>query len=297
MRISARRSAAILDLHDLRFLGLHRGVHLLQMVVVQLLDVLLGVLLLVLRDVLRLLDPVDRLGAGVADRHATFLGEFVHDLDELPAALLGQGGNRDANDAAVVRMRETEIGGENRLLDRLEERLVPRLDGQELGLGGGDVRYLVQGHLAPVGVHPHEIEERGRGLAAADGGELPLHGLDRPGHELLRLPDVVLQPSYGGHCTTVPTRSPESTLAVAPGLLMLNTTMGSLFSLQRPNAFASITAYPLTIASRKVSSARNVAAGSFLGSAVYTPSTFVALRSTFASISRARRTAAVSVEK
>src|SRR2546422_4323560 len=41
----------------------------------------------------------------------------------------------------------------------------------------------------------------------------------------------------------------------------------------------------------------NSALGSFLGSAVYTPSTLVALRSTFASISSARSTAAVSVEK
>src|SRR5438034_9980639 len=251
MRISARRSAAILDLHDLRFLSLHRGVHLLQMVVVQLLDVLLGVLLLVLGDVLGLLDPADRLGAGVADRDAACLGELVHDLYELPAAFFGQGGNRDADDAAVVGGREAEIGRENRLLNRLEERLVPRLDGQELGLGRGHARHLTQGHFAPVRLHLHEIQERGRGLAAADRGELPLHGLDCPGHELLGLTDMVLQPSYRGHCTTVPTRSPASTLAVAPGSLMLNTTMGSLFSLQRPNAFASITAYPLTIASRK----------------------------------------------
>src|SRR5207249_4646202 len=59
----ARRSGATLDLHDLGFLGLHRGVDELQVVVVQLLHVLLGVLLLVLGDVLGLLDAADRLGA------------------------------------------------------------------------------------------------------------------------------------------------------------------------------------------------------------------------------------------
>src|SRR5438034_1892234 len=75
MRISARRSSPTLDLHDLRFFRLHRGVHEPQVVVVQLLGLLLRVLLLVLGDVLGLLDPVDRLGAGVADRDPALLGE------------------------------------------------------------------------------------------------------------------------------------------------------------------------------------------------------------------------------
>src|SRR5438045_3596762 len=48
-RICASRSSAMLDLHDLRFLRLDRLVHELEALVVQLLDVLLGVLLLVLR--------------------------------------------------------------------------------------------------------------------------------------------------------------------------------------------------------------------------------------------------------
>src|SRR2546421_6743274 len=70
-----RRSGATLDLHDLGFLRLHRRVDELQVVVVQLLHILLGVLLLVLRDVLGLFDPADRLGARVADGDAPFLGE------------------------------------------------------------------------------------------------------------------------------------------------------------------------------------------------------------------------------
>src|SRR6266699_6707083 len=89
----ARRSGATLDLHDLGFLGLHRGVDELQVVVVQLLHVLLGVLLLVLGDVLGLLDAADRLGARVADRDAYLLGELVDHLDQLLAALLGERGD------------------------------------------------------------------------------------------------------------------------------------------------------------------------------------------------------------
>src|SRR5438094_680382 len=148
-RISASRSSAMLDLHDLRFLRLDRLVHQLEALVVQLLDVLFGVLLLVLGDVLGLLGATDRLGARVPHRHASFLGELVHHLHQLATPLFGERRQRNADQVAV---------------------------------GGG------------------------------------------------------------GHCTMVPTRSPAKTLAVAPGWLMLNTTMGSLFSLHNPNALASITA-------------------------------------------------------
>src|SRR3989441_13045898 len=56
-RICASRSSATLDLHDLGLFGLDRAVHELEMVVVHLLHVLLGVFLLVFRDVLGFLDP------------------------------------------------------------------------------------------------------------------------------------------------------------------------------------------------------------------------------------------------
>src|SRR5213079_214231 len=82
-RISASRSSAMLDLHDLRFLRLDRLVHQLEALVVQVLDVLFGVLLLVLGDVLGLLGATDRLAARVPHRHASFLGELVHHLHQL----------------------------------------------------------------------------------------------------------------------------------------------------------------------------------------------------------------------
>src|SRR5437879_11306915 len=70
-----RRSSGTSDLHDLRFLGLHRLLDQLQVVVVEFLHVLLRVLLVILGHVLGLLDAADRFGAGVADRDAPFLGE------------------------------------------------------------------------------------------------------------------------------------------------------------------------------------------------------------------------------
>src|ERR1041385_3724918 len=174
-RICASRSSAISDFHDLRFLGLHRLIHLSQVVVVQLLDVFFRVLLLVIGDVLGLLDPADRLGARVPHGHAAFLGRLVHDLHQLAAPLFGEGGQRDADDVAVVRWGETQIGREDRFFDRLEQPLVPGLDGQELRLGGGHARDLGKRHLASVRFDAHEIEERRGRLSRAHPGELPPH--------------------------------------------------------------------------------------------------------------------------
>src|SRR6266567_2885777 len=242
-RIWDSRSSAISDLHDLRFLGFHRLVHLSQMIVVQLLNVLLGVLFLILRDVLGLLDLADRIGARVADRHPPFLGELVHDFHQLPPPLFVERGERDADHVAVVGGGESQIGREDRFFDRLEEPLIPRLNGQELRLGCGDACDLIERHLATVRVYAHQVQQRRRRLARAHGRELALHRFHSLVHRVLRLLDVVRQErGGGGHWTIVPTRSPARTLAVAPGWLMLNTTMGSLFSLQRPKAFASITA-------------------------------------------------------
>src|SRR3989441_3659975 len=267
-RMSRRRSSATLDLHDLLLLRLHRLIHQLQVVVVELLDVLLRVLLLVVGDVLGLLDPVDRLGAGAPHGDAPLLGELVDHLHQLAAPLLGERRDGQADDGAGVGRREPQVGGEQRLLDRLEERLVPRLHGQQLRLGRRDVRHLVERHFAAVPLDPHEVEHRGRRLPRAHGGELPLHGLHRLVHQLFRLLAMILQRGSRAHWTRVPTRSPARIRAVAPGWLMLNTTMGSLFSLHRPKAFASITAYPCTSASWKASCGRNVAARSRFGSAV-----------------------------
>src|SRR5256884_3895070 len=96
-RICASRSSAMLDLHDLRFLRLHRLVHLSQMIVVQLLNVLFGVLFFVLGDVLRLFGLADRVGTRVTDRHAALFGELVHHLHELAAPLFGERRQRNAD--------------------------------------------------------------------------------------------------------------------------------------------------------------------------------------------------------
>src|SRR2546422_6895383 len=84
----------------------------------------------------------------------------------------------------------------------------------------------VERHFATVRFDLHQVEQRRGRAARAHGGEFALHGVHRLVHQLLRVFAVVLQRGPGRHWTLVPTRSPATTLAVAPGWLMLNTTMG-----------------------------------------------------------------------
>src|SRR6185295_20161106 len=221
------------------------------MLVVQFLNVFFGMLLIIGRYVLRLLDPIHRFGARMANRDTPFLRELVHDLDQLFAALFGQRRNGNPNDRPVIGRREAEIGRQNPLLDSLEQTAVPRLHRQQLGLWCRHVRHLGQRHLVAVGFDAHEVEQRRRRLAGAHGRELALHRLDGFVHQLFGMLEVIGKTASRSrsHWTIVPTRSPARTLAVAPGWLMLNTTMGSLFSLHNPKALASITAYPFTSAS------------------------------------------------
>src|SRR6266540_1807025 len=110
----ARRA---LDLEDLRFLALEQLVDLLRVLVGQLLDALLGAVLLVLPDltlVHELLEVVHDVAADVSDGHAPFLGHPAHDLDELLAPLLGELRNREPDQLAVVGRRQAKVG----LLDR-----------------------------------------------------------------------------------------------------------------------------------------------------------------------------------
>src|SRR5438132_6720174 len=67
--------------------------------------------------------------------HASFLGELVHHLPQLAAPFLGEGRQRDADEVAVVGGGETEVGREDGFFHGFEQRLVPRLHGEELRLG------------------------------------------------------------------------------------------------------------------------------------------------------------------
>src|SRR5688572_23742596 len=98
-------SEGILDFHDLGFFALAELVHFLDVLVRQLLQVNLAAFQLVLGDHLFLLELAQVLvhrTADVAHGHARVLQPVVHHLGELPAALLVQGRDAEADDLAVV---------------------------------------------------------------------------------------------------------------------------------------------------------------------------------------------------
>src|SRR5215218_4638135 len=107
------------DFHDLGLFGLDHLVDLPDVVVVDLLEVLLGVLHVVLAHARELLEAVAAVGAGMADRDLAVFRELVHHLHQLLGALLVHLRQRDADHAPLRRRLEAEVGLANRLLDRL----------------------------------------------------------------------------------------------------------------------------------------------------------------------------------
>src|SRR5215211_1729885 len=93
-RVSSDTSS---DFHYFCFLPLQQIVNLRDVVVVKLLEVLLAVLYVVLRNLVELLQLVARFGARVTNPDSRFFRELVHDFHQIPAPLFVQGGNRNAN--------------------------------------------------------------------------------------------------------------------------------------------------------------------------------------------------------
>src|SRR5688500_4469215 len=93
MRVSKFKEAAASDFHDLCFFSLQELVDLVRVLVGELLDAILGAVLLVDAHLARtdeLLQVMHDVAADVADGDAPLLGEVAHDLHELLAPLLGQ---------------------------------------------------------------------------------------------------------------------------------------------------------------------------------------------------------------
>ena len=130
----------------------------------QLLNALLGAALLVVADVAvsdELLEVVHHVTSNVANRDAALLGQMADDLDELLAALLGELGNRQPDDLAVVRGVQPEVGLQDRPLDRLHRARVERLDREQARLGDVDRRELLDRRLLAVVVDRDPVEEGG----------------------------------------------------------------------------------------------------------------------------------------
>src|SRR5439155_7112353 len=138
---------------------------------------------------------------------------------------------------------EAEIGLLDRLTHRLDQRLVPRLNHQQARFRGGHRAHLVQRHRLTVGLDPHQVEKRRRGLAGPDAGQFAsgrfqrlLHALFRFGHDLARHETYSL--------TIVPTFSPWTTWTRLPRWPTLKTTNGMRLSMHSVTAVASMTLRP-----------------------------------------------------
>ena len=126
------RSTSGLYLHDLFFFAHADLACLLHVPVGQLLEVVLGLVELVLGDELFFLQfaqIIQSVAATVADGDLGLLDASRYLLRQLLAALLGQAGDGQANQPAVVGRGESQVGLEEGFLDSREGGRVPGADG------------------------------------------------------------------------------------------------------------------------------------------------------------------------
>src|SRR5690606_442595 len=178
------------DRHQFLFLGLDHLVDVLDRLVGDLLDLVLGAAHVVLADLLFLQQVLDLLvgvAADVADGDLGVLALAGHDLGQLTAALLGQRRQVQADGGAGGVGGQAQVRAEDGLLDRADHALVPGLDDQGAGVGHGDGGHLRQRDLAAVRADPDRVDQAGGGAPGADLDEVVAQGLDALGHACLRV--------------------------------------------------------------------------------------------------------------
>src|SRR5215216_2236277 len=229
------------DLEQLPLLVLEQGVDLGHVLVGDALEALLGPAQLVLGDVavaLQALQGVLLVPADVADAGPRLLGPVLGQAHVLLAPLLGELGEGQADDLAVVGRVDAQVGVADGLLDRGGGVAVVRRDDQQAGLGGGDAGQLLERGRGAVVVDLEAVDQGGVGAAGADAAELLLGHLDGLAHLALRLPERVLDHRCSPRCvssastassfgpTTVPIGSPHTARRMLPSVSRSNTMMG-----------------------------------------------------------------------
>src|SRR6266540_2405617 len=169
------------NFEDLGLFLLQQLVDRVRVLVGELLHPLLGTVLLVAADlplVDELLQMVHDVAAHVAHGDSAVLRHLAHDLDELLAPLLGQLGDRQADQLAVVRRGQAQVRLLDRALDRRDRVRIERLDREQAWLRRVHRRQLLEGRLLTVVVDLHAVEQARRGAARTQRRELRLSGLD-----------------------------------------------------------------------------------------------------------------------
>ena len=86
---------------------------------------------------------------------------MAHHLDQLLAALLGEGRDGKADDAAIVGGVNTDVGVLDGLLDCLDHAGVVGLDDDHARLGHTDRRQLIEGHGGAVSLNRQMLNQAG----------------------------------------------------------------------------------------------------------------------------------------
>src|SRR5262249_56747457 len=110
--------------------------------------------------------------ADVANRRAMLFENFMNVLRKLLATFFRQSGNGNANEAAVIRWIQSEIGSADGLLDRTDKRRVIRLDSNQSRIGGSELCDLVDGSRNSVVIDLNTVEDGNGSTARANRGEV-----------------------------------------------------------------------------------------------------------------------------
>src|SRR5690606_23418611 len=178
------------DRHQFLFLGLDHVIDILDRLVGDLLDVVLGTTHVVLGDLLFLQQVLDLLVGVAADVAHGDLGVLAlagDDLGQLAAALLGQRGEVQADGGAGGVRGQAQVRTQDGLLDRADHALVPRGDDQRARVGDRHGCHLRQRNVAAVGRDRDAVDQAGGGPPGADLDEVVAQRLDALGHARLRV--------------------------------------------------------------------------------------------------------------
>src|SRR5437588_11222353 len=121
---------------------------------------------------------VRRVAAERAELDPPFLHLLVELLHEVLPPLLGERRDRQTDEGAVVARRKPEVAPDDRLLDRLDEALVPGLDDDEPRLRRADRCERDERGRRAVRLDLEALDERRRRAPGADGLSLVLERVD-----------------------------------------------------------------------------------------------------------------------
>src|SRR5699024_3441163 len=217
---------------------------------------------LVLTGLTVLGDPVQLLlgaAADVAHGDPGVLPLRLGELDVVAAALLGQRGQHDPDDVAVVARVHSQVRLPQRLLDRGHRALVVGADEHGAGLLDGDRGELLQRGGSTVVVHLDLLEHAGVGTSGADSGEVLSGHLDGLVHLLLGFEKGVVDDACsllgwgtGSDVTIVTISAPRGAAATLHGVPMPITRIVRWLSRHSASAMESTTRRSRPMASSKV---------------------------------------------